>query len=367
MSNFGVIGGVCTAHAPQLWTLPDSEDVELVGRLKFMLGEVGDRLLEMKPDICVVIGNDHANQFLLHCTTSFTMHIGKVAKGAFAGRDYSYTVASDAGLALLRHVQRNGFDPGFTSNAEIDYAFAIPLDFTGIKSVPVVPVFVNAYIPPQPSMERCFIFGRALGDGIKALGLRAVVVCSGGLSHFPGTARYSDPGPDTEFDRHFMNMMENGGLRYLLALDERSLDRTGNIELRCWGVAAGMIGDRAPNLTNFEPTWHHNYGTVAWTVEPEAENFTPHYPSIHPELVKLSETLHRLANNADERMRYLADPKAYAESVADLTQTQRDTLVSLDQERMIEIGMHPFIPHTYRRVLERAGILTAETPTKSDQ
>ena len=179
MSNFGVIGGVCTAHAPQLWTLPDSEDVELVGRLKFMLGEVGDRLLEMKPDICVVIGNDHANQFLLHCTTSFTMHIGKVAKGTFAGRDYSYTVASDAGLALVRHVQRNGFDPGFTSNAEIDYAFAIPLDFTGIKSVPVVPVFVNAYIPPQPSMERCFIFGRGWGyfslPAIATLGLCCLV------------------------------------------------------------------------------------------------------------------------------------------------------------------------------------------------
>ena len=364
MSKFGTIGGVCTAHAPQLWTLPDSEDRDLVGRLKTMLGKVGDRLMEMKPDICVVIGNDHANQFLLHCTASFTMHIGKEASGIFAGRNYSYPVASDASLALVRYVQRIGFDPGFTSNAEIDYAFAIPLDFTGIQSVPVVPVFVNAYVPPQPSMERCFAFGRALGDGIKALGLRAVVVCSGGLSHFPGTARYSDPGPDTEFDRHFMNMMGKGELRYLLALDERSLDRTGNIELRCWGVAAGMIGDRAPDITNFEPTWHHNYGTVAWTVEPDEEDFNPHYPSIHPDLVKLSETLHRLAINADERKRYLTDPKAYAESISDLTDRERDALVSLDQARMIEIGMHPFVSHAYRRVLERSGILEPEVPDK---
>ena len=94
----------------------------------------------------------------------------------------SYPVAGDAGLALVRHAQRNGFDPGFTSNAEIDYAFAIPMDFTGIGSVPVLPVFVNAYVPPQPSMERCFAFGRALGDGIKALGLRAITRRISGLT-----------------------------------------------------------------------------------------------------------------------------------------------------------------------------------------
>ena len=81
MSQLGVIGGVCTAHAPQLWTLPDSEDPELVGRVKTMLGGIGEKLLAMKPDICIVIANDHASQFLLHCTASFTMHIGKVASG----------------------------------------------------------------------------------------------------------------------------------------------------------------------------------------------------------------------------------------------------------------------------------------------
>ncbi len=308
MADVGVIGGVCTAHAPQLWTLPASEDPAVVARLKVLLGDVGERLKALQPDIAIVIANDHAQQFLLHCTTSFVIHIGKTAEGAFAGRDYAYPVAGEAALALIRHVQRNGFDPGFTSNAAIDYAFGIPLDFTGMDGVPVIPVFVNAYVPPQPAMERCFAFGRALADGIEALGLRAVVVCSGGLSHYPGTGRYKDPGPDTEFDRHFMAMMERGEVRYLLALDERRLDETGNIELRCWAVAAGMIGDRAPDLTDFEPTWHHNYGTIAWTSAAADEKFRPHYPPIHPDRVILSQTLHRLTADTGERERYLADP-----------------------------------------------------------
>jgi len=365
MSKAGVIGGVCTTHAPQLWTLPDSEDPNVVKRVKELLGGVGDKLKAMKPDICIVIANDHAHQFLLHCTASFTMHIGGIAEGSFAGRDYKYPVASQVSLDLLRYAQRNNVDPAFTSNAKIDYAFGIPLDFTGIDNIPILPIFVNAYVPPQPSIERCFAFGRILGDGIKALGLRAVVVCSGGLSHYPGTERYMDPGPDEEFDRHFMRMMERGELRYLLALDEKKLDETGNIELRCWGVAAGMIGERAPDITNFEPTWHHNYGTVAWTTEPEEDSFEPHYPSIHPERVVLSETLHNLAGDKVEREKYLADPAAYAASIDGLSDEERKALVALDQSEMIALGMHPFVPHSFRRVLERAGVLEATAPPKN--
>ena len=363
MAKSGVLGGVCTAHAPQLWTRPDSEDPAVIARMETLLGDIGAKLRALEPEICIVIANDHAQQFLLHCTASFTMHIGAVAEGAFAGRNYSYPVASEAALDLLRYVQRQNFDPGFTSTATLDYAFGIPLDFTGMD-LPIVPIFVNAYVPPQPSMERCYAFGRALADGVKALGLRAIVVCSGGLSHYPGTLRYAEPGPDTAFDEYFMERMAAGETRYLLALNERKLDETGNIELRCWGVATGMIGERKPDLTNFEPTWHHNYGTAAWTTEAVDEPFEPHYPHIHPDRVILSQTLHKLAQDEQERERYLADPTAYAASIDGLSPEERDALVKLDQEQMINLGMHPFVPHAFRRVLERAGILEAPAPKK---
>ena len=140
-----------------------------------------------------------------------------------------------------------------------------------------------------------------------ALGARAVVVASGGLSHYPGTARYIDPGPDTEFDRKFMDLMAAGDVRYLLALDEPRLDETGNIELRCWGMTAGMMGGRKPDMTDFEPTWHHNYGTIAWTGEADEQPYAPHYPPVRADRVVLTETLHRLVTETDHRDRYIAD------------------------------------------------------------
>src|SRR5262249_31433820 len=93
---------------------------------------------------------------------------------------------------LVRQLYRQNFDPAFTSTAKIDYAIGIPLTHRG-QSGPVLPIYVNAYLPPQPTMERCYAFGQAVARTVTALGLKTVILSSGGMSHFPGTDRYSSP------------------------------------------------------------------------------------------------------------------------------------------------------------------------------
>ena len=41
------------------------------------------------------------------------------------------------------------------------------------------------YLPPQPTMERCYAFGQAVARAVTAMGLRTVILASGGMSHFP--------------------------------------------------------------------------------------------------------------------------------------------------------------------------------------
>lgn len=237
-----ILGGVFMAHAPQFFTLPESEDRATVERIRALAQENGRRLRALEPDLTVVIANDHANLFLLHCVPAFMLHRGAQAKGSFAGRDYAYPMAHEAAGALLRHLQAEGFDPAFSSTAALDYAFGIPLDFLG-HTGPILPLFVNAYLPPQPGIERCYALGQALGRGIAALDLRAVVVASGGLSHFPGTDRYSQP--DLDFDTKLMAELAGAtcagcsrSIQRASMRPETSNSAAGPSAPACWGNAS---------------------------------------------------------------------------------------------------------------------------------
>ncbi len=345
----GIVGGVCMAHAPQFFTLPDTEDKATVDRVKALAEENGKRLKALEPDVYVTISNDHANQFVLHCVPPFAIHRGGVARGSFAGHDFEFPIAGNEATALIHYLYDEGYDVAYSSTAQVEYSLGIPLTFLDIDG-PFLPLFVNAYVPPQPRMERCFALGRAIDRGLKAKGLRGVVIASGGLSHFPGTERYSEP--DLAFDEKLMGELEGGNLRYLLSLDDKTLDDTGNIELRCWGVAAGMLGERKPDMASLDPSWHHNYATLAWWSEQEAVDYTPHYPPIAPERVELTAALHRLANDGAERAKYIADPEGFAASL-DLTTEEQAALVRNDGPEMITMGIHPFLPFMARLHLER--------------
>lgn len=347
----GVLGGALVPHAPQFFSLPDTEDKAIVDRVRIGLGEVGARLAALRPDFWIVIANDHANQFLLHCTPPFCFHLGADVGGSFAGRDFHFSIASDAAMRLMRHMQDEGFDPAFTNNAEIDYAFGIPLTFLGVTA-PIVPLYVNSYVPPQPSMLRCFRFGEALARGIAAAGLGAVVIASGGMSHFPGTERYAKP--EVAFDESLFAILKTGNLRHLLALEERFLDAKGNVELRSWAIAAGMLGERKPDQSFFEPSWHHTYAMLAWDQPPTRPDEPLHYPPIHPERVKLTALLYRLANDAAERARFLANPAAYA-AATDLASEERDAVAALDQARMLALGIHPLVFFLAQMQIEQQG------------
>ena len=111
------------------------------------------------------------------------------------------------------------FDPAFTSTAKIDYAIGIPLTHLGHDG-PVLPIYVNAYLPPQPTMERCYAFGQAVARTVTAMGLKTVVLASGGMSHFPGTDRYSNP--ELAWDRRVLEKLAAGNLKSLIGFDEKA-------------------------------------------------------------------------------------------------------------------------------------------------
>ena len=348
MSHQSILGGALLPHAPQFFTRPETEDAENIARVEKVAAQIGQQLAALKPDVWITVSNDHAQQFFLDCAPPFALHVGGEARGTFAGKDFSYPVASEVSFALIRQLYRLGFDPAFSSTAAVDYALGIPLTHLGARG-PLVPVFVNAYLPPQPSMERCYAFGHALATALETLQIKAVVMASGGMSHFPGTDRYANP--DLAFDKAVLEPLARGNLKSLIGLNEQQLDDTGNIELRCWAVAAGMLGERKPDVVELNPSWHHNYASLGfWS--PPVQAGPPHYPATRPELVTLTAALHALANDAQARASFARDAAGFAKSKG-LDGAHAALLAAADFKAITALGVHPLVPFLARMQIER--------------
>ena len=343
-----VVGGAMLPHAPQFFTMPDTEDKAVIEKVRQVAADLGEKLKALKPDLWIIFSNDHAEQFFHNAAPPFTVHVGGEATGEFAGRKFHWKVPSEIGFEVVRQLYRQNFDPAFTSTAKIDYAIGIPLTHLGLTE-PVLPIYVNAYLPPQPTMERCYAFGQAVARTVTAMGLKTVVLSSGGMSHFPGTDRYSNP--ELSWDNQVLAKLATGNLKSLIGFDEAELDDTGNIELRCWACAAGALGERKPDVLSMDPSWHHNYASLGW-YSPQAAAREAHYPSIKPELVELTSALHALAHEPESRTQFVKDAAAYADKFQ-LQSEQRQALIALDLPALTKMGAHPLVPFLANMHIQR--------------
>lgn len=124
------------------------------------------------------------------------------------------------------------------------------------SGIPCVPVLLNTYFEPnQPTPKRCVDLGRAIAGAVRNLpgDRRAVVIASGGLSHFI---------VDTELDTRLLDGMRAGDLDALSALPAHRMN-SGTSEGRNWLVAAGAAGteDLKHQWSEYIPAYRSPAGT----------------------------------------------------------------------------------------------------------
>ncbi|HEY0295873.1 MAG TPA: hypothetical protein VGC69_11125 [Bordetella sp.] len=344
-SQPGIVGVACVPHAPQFLSRPDSEDLAQVDRVHAAMRQLGERLRALEPDCIIMLSNDHGDHFVTHTVPPFCVHAAPQADGMHKHRG-NWTL--DAGMAypLVQCMGEEGFDLAFTLDAKLPTAFTIPYEFMGFsRDVPLTAIFVNAYVPPQPSPLRCHAFGQALARAVARLGKRAVLIASGGLSHYPGTAHY--PHPDLETDKVIFEQMSAGNLTHLLTYDSAALDKTGNVELRMTLAAAAVAGNRKPFMALFEPSWHHIYSVHAWDLTEPASPAPLIYPALPQHHAALVAAVFRLRTDPAGARAFLADPAAFCDGYA-LAAGERDALMAvhatLDTDRLRdEFSIHALL------------------------
>ena len=260
-----LVGAFACAHTPQLLARPGTEDREIVLRVHEAFGRVKRRLEALRPDLIAMIAGDHIEAFFLNGVPAFAVYVGTECAGTFGHYRYRFPIHESVARAVLEQGVERGFDLFYTQDARLDYAFYVPLHFTmPTPAVPLVPLHVNVYLPPQPTPRRCYEWGATLGEILRARPERIVLMASGGMSHFPGTDRYASP--ELEWDRSVLDGLREGRGRELAAVTGEELDKTGNVELRTWITVLGAVGAAPADVYCYAPSWHHGNAVVEWPV-----------------------------------------------------------------------------------------------------
>jgi aromatic ring-opening dioxygenase catalytic subunit (LigB family) len=269
-----IVGGFGVPHNPHFpsWVANGTPAADEILRL---YGAVAEQLRRVRPDVLLFFTADHYNIFFETSIPIFSVGVADSATGA---SDYPELPRREVPIAseLARHIQaeivRAGFDVGMSQEFEFDHTVIAPLHLlVSEPSTPVVPVFVNALIPPLPAATRCHALGRAIAGAVRTAppDLRVAAIASGSFSLEIGGPRISPTShtgvPAPEWVDRVLELLRAGAVAQLVdeATEER-LAHAGNAggELLEWIAMLGMIEPRPPAFLDAQPEFGHAY--AAW-------------------------------------------------------------------------------------------------------
>ena len=256
-----IVAAMVTCHAPYLISGSPEETTSELEATASAMRELGTVLDQTQPDVLIFLGSDHLETFSMTCLPTFAVVAGNTAVAEYAGREFRRPIHRELAEHLLEQLIRSGFDMTYSEDALLGHTYAVPFYLIlEDRKLPVVPFHTNVYMPPLPSPRRCEALGRRIGEILAARPERVAILASGGMSHYPGTSRYSQPAYD--FDYWLLGELEKGNADALLDLTVEQLDEVGNTELLNWAVMFGAIGRQPGELLQYTPTWHHGHAMM---------------------------------------------------------------------------------------------------------
>ena len=211
-----VIGGIGTSHAPTIGVAWDRGQQKEPVWAPLFDGYVPARqwLEEVRPDLFLIVYNDHVNQFFFDSYPTFALGVGAVHAQADEGwgkRDLP-DLPGDPDFAwhLARSLVEQEFDPTICQEMQLDHGVLsfLPLLTDTNWKVPVVPLAVNVIQHPIPTARRLFRLGAALRRAIETYpkDKRIVVFGTGGLTHQLHGQNFGKK--NEAWDHEFMDRLE---------------------------------------------------------------------------------------------------------------------------------------------------------------
>jgi protocatechuate 4,5-dioxygenase beta chain len=219
-------------------------------------------LATARPDVAVVVYNDHGLNFFLDKMPTFSVG----AASEYVNADEGWGIPTlppfpgDEVFSwhLIDSLVEEEFDVTTCQEMLVDHAFTLPLEllWPGQHPCPVrtVPVCINTVQHPLPSAARCLKLGQAIGRAIESFDrdARVVMIGTGGLSHQLDGERAGFI--NREFDLMFIDKLVTDPAWVTQYTIPKIVELTGTqgVELLNWVTARGALRGEVKKI-------HSNY------------------------------------------------------------------------------------------------------------
>ena len=247
--------GIATSHVPLMGVAIDQGKTEEDYFKPIFAGYEWTRdwirKPENKPDVVILVYNDHASAFDMNLIPTFAIGCAEEFEPADEGwgpRPVP-TVKNDADFAwhIAQSLILDEFDMTIMNKMDVDHGLTVPLSAMfgqpGEWPVKVVPIAVNVVTYPVPSGERCWKLGEAIARAVADYpeDLNVQIWGTGGMSH-------QLQGPragliNQEWDQKFLDDLtaDPQRLRHIEAIEYLRETGSEGIEMVMWLIMRGAL------------------------------------------------------------------------------------------------------------------------------
>lgn len=274
-----IVGGVTTSHIPAIGNaMTEKKEGDPYWKRFFDGYEPVKQWLEkVKPDVAIVIYNDHGLNFFLDNVPTFAIGCADRYENADEGWGLK-TLATFPGDAqfswhIAESLIEQEFDIATCQRMLVDHGFMVPmaLMWRHLPHWPVtaIPLVINTVQHPIPSARRLLKLGHALGQAIKSYpeDKKVVIFGTGGLSHQLQGERAGLV--DVDFDLQCMESVINDPEWLANLTTTEIIERAGTegVEVIMWLAMRGALNEKVKCLHKHYHTPVSNTGAGVLVLE----------------------------------------------------------------------------------------------------
>jgi hypothetical protein len=258
-----ITAAVTTSHVPAIGAALDNGKSHEPYWQKVFAGYAKSKewIAEQKPDVVILVYNDHATAFSLDIVPTFAIGCAASYQPADEGWGPRPVPVVEGHPALATHIAHSviqqDFDLTIVNKMDVDHGLTVPLSvmFGQPEAWPVkvIPVAVNVVLYPVPSGARCLALGRAIRKAVESFDedLNVQIWGTGGMSH-------QLQGPragliNQEWDNRFLDRFVNDpvGLSEIPHIEYVREAGSEGIELVMWLIARGALNAQVKPVHRF--------------------------------------------------------------------------------------------------------------------